>query len=29
MSGKLTDYSLPQEEIDKNVAMLSSYPKPK
>jgi len=29
MSGKLTDYSLPQEEIDKNVALLSTYPKPK
>jgi tryptophan synthase beta chain len=29
MSGKLTDYSLPQEEIDKNLELLSSYPKPK
>ncbi len=29
MNGKLTDYSLPQEEIDKNVELLSSYPKPK
>jgi tryptophan synthase beta chain len=29
MSGKLTDYSLPQEEIDKNVELLSSYPKPR
>lgn len=29
MSGKLTDYSLPQEEIDKNLVALSSYPKPK
>ncbi|MDY6827193.1 MAG: TrpB-like pyridoxal phosphate-dependent enzyme [Bacillota bacterium] len=29
MSGKLTDYSLPQEEINKNLEALSSYPKPK
>jgi tryptophan synthase beta chain len=29
MSGRLTDYSLPQEEIDKNLAVLASYPKPK
>lgn len=29
MSGKLTDYSLPQEDIDQNLAALSSYPKPK
>ena len=29
MSGKLTDYSLPQEEIDKYLAVLESYPKPK
>ena len=28
MSGRLTDYSLPQEEIDKNLAALASYPKP-
>jgi len=29
MNGRLTDYSLPQEEIDKNLAALASYPKPK
>ncbi len=29
MSGKLTDYSLPQEEIDKNIELLKSYPKPR
>lgn len=29
MSDKLTDYSLPQEEIDSSLAELGSYPKPK
>ncbi len=29
MSGKLTDYSLPEEDIEKNLVALSSYPKPK
>ena len=28
MSGKLTDYSLPQDEIEKNLQALNDYPKP-
>jgi tryptophan synthase beta chain len=28
LNGKLTDYTLPQEDIDKNLEALSSYPRP-
>ena len=28
LTGKLTDYELPQEEIDKNLELIKNYPKP-
>jgi len=28
LTGQLTDYELPKEEIDKNLELIKNYPKP-